>query len=76
MSLIWEQSAKIKTKQDVFAKYYAPGNKVQKDDLSIKDAVKVAKSLTLMSFERKSFVEFRITHIPEFHQCHCYAFIL
>ena len=53
-------SSKIYTcyKQNVFVKYYASRNKVQRSYFSIKVKVKVTKSLTLMSFERESLVEY------------------
>ena len=45
--------------QGVFVKHDAPGgNKVQKDIFSFKVKVKVTKSLTLVSFERASLVEY------------------
>ena len=49
----------FKQKQDVFVKYYAPGdNKVRKKYFSLKIKVNVKKSLALVSFERPSLVEY------------------
>ena len=45
--------------QGVFVKHYAPGcNKVQKAIFSFKVEIKVTRSLTLVSFERASLVEY------------------
>ena len=45
--------------QGVFVKHYAPGgNKVQKDIFTFKVKVKVTRSLTWVSFERVSLVEY------------------
>ena len=45
--------------QGVFVKHYAPGgNKVQKAIFSFEVKVKVTRSLTLVSFERMSLVEY------------------
>ena len=45
--------------QGVFVNHYAPGgNKVQKAIFSFKVKVKVTRSLTLVSFERVSLVEY------------------
>ena len=51
---------KVKVKnQGVFVKHYAPGsNKVQKAIFSFKVKVKVTRSLTSMSIERASLVEY------------------
>ena len=53
-------SVKVKGKnQGLFVKHYAPGgNKVQKAIFSFKVKVDVIRSLTLVSFERVSFVEY------------------
>ena len=49
----------IKTNQGVFVKRYAPGsNKVQKAIFSFNVKAKVTRSLTLVSFERASLVEY------------------
>ena len=48
-----------KITQGVFVKHYAPGgNKVQKAIFSFNVKVKVTRSLTLLSFERVSLVEY------------------
>ena len=48
-----------KQNQGVFVKHYAPGdNKVQKAIFSFNVKVKVTRSLTLVSFERASLVEY------------------
>ena len=50
-----------KKNQGVFVKYYMyalSSNKVQKAIFSFKVKVKVTRSLTLMSFERVSFMEY------------------
>ena len=48
--------------QGAFVKQYAPGgNKVQKASFSFKVKVKVTRSLTLVSFERASLVEYEVS---------------
>ena len=50
---------KVKKSQGVFVKHYAPGgNKVQKGIFSFKVRVNITRSLTLVSFERLSLVEY------------------
>ena len=45
--------------QGVFVKHYAPGgNSVQKAIFSLKVKVKITRSLTVVSFERMSLVEY------------------
>ena len=52
-------SHNIVKNQGVFVKHYAPGgNKVQKAIFSFNVKVKVTRSLTLVSFERMSLVEY------------------
>ena len=47
------------SKQDVFVKHYAPvETKSKKSILSLKVKVKVPRSLTLVSLERASLVEY------------------
>ena len=48
-----------KKNQGVFVKHYAPGgNKVQKAIFNFKVKVKVTRSITLVSFERASLMEY------------------
>ena len=55
---LWLCNSKYKN-QGVFLKHYAPGgNKVQKAIFSFKVKVMVTRSLTLVSFERASLVEY------------------
>ena len=49
----------VERNQGMFVKHYAPGgNKVQKAIFSFKVKVKVTRSLTLVSFERASLLEY------------------
>ena len=52
-------SVNFTVQQGVFVKHYAPGgNKVQKDIFSFKVKVKVTRSLTLVTIERMSLMEY------------------
>ena len=56
---LWKMTVCRDKNQGVFVKHYAPGgNKVQKAIFSFKVKVKVTRSLTLVSFERASLVEY------------------